>query len=288
MGMGMSTLLITDQGDIRDADCPRLRQELNAPGSGIDFIAYAIRNLGFVAFRRLEAAVHVRLRPKVVSQVALARVFQLLAQEHPERVVLTSGANGETNELVRGWSRAIRALGIQVGAAQDGLEGAFRRAARDLDALRSDADPMAAFFGRWRERGGRIEAKEIPAVLGRPLFRRHVVVERHARDAVLTVRSVGSGFLTYDAAWHGRDATVNVEHHPDYYYGKWVGDVYRGAFTDREPLLDDVDVLVGQSRGARQRVRYRRLIVPIHDRKGTLRLLGASLLEPGIDLRVEG
>lgn len=286
MGMGMSTLLITDQGEIRDAMCPRMLQELNARPD-IDFVGYAVRNLGFVAFRRLEAAIQVHLREKTVSQVALARVFQLLAQEHPERVVLTSGQQGESNELVRGWARAIRRLGVRVGDAQDGVEGAFLRAARDLNGLHA-TDPLAAFFGRWRERGGQIEAKDIPAVLGRSLFRRHVVVERRNLDGALAVRSVGRGFVTYNAAWHNRDITLKVENHQDYYYGQWVSQMYRGAFADREPRLDDVDVLVGSSKEARQRVRYRRLIVPIRDSGGTTRLLGASVLDQGIDLRVEG
>ena len=282
----MSTLLITDAGELRDSDCPRLRRELFNPRPDFGFIDFCVRNLGFIAFRRLDGNCQVRLRPAKVSKVALALLFQLLGDERPERVVLSQLEGEAADQLIRDWRQAVRSIGATIGAAQDGIGEAFLRATRDLDQLTA-RDPLAAMFGRWRACGGEVEVAEIPAVIGHRLLKRHIVVEPPKGRGGLALRSVGGGFLTFDHALHARGPATVVEHHPDYYYGKWVTQLYRQVLDERQPVLDDVDAFIARPRQGRERVRYRRLVVPIRGRDGSLRLLGASVLDPRIDLRWE-
>lgn len=282
----MSTLLITDSGELRDADCPRLRRELLHPVGDFRFIDYCVRNLGFIAFRRLEGNCQVRLRPAKVSKVALALLFQLLGDERPERVVLSREESQPADQLIRDWRHAVHSIGATVGAAQDGIGEAFLRATRDLRQL--DArDTLGGMFSRWRERAGQVDVSAIPALVGEGLLSRHIVVERPADRGGLTLRSLGAGFLTVDNALYAHGPATNVEHHPDYYYGQWVSELYRAAFERCEPMLDDVDAFIARPREGRQRVRYRRLVVPIRGRDDSMRLLGASVLDSSIDLRGE-
>lgn len=107
----MSTLLITDAGEVRDGNCPRLRHELHPTGD-FRFIDYCVRNLGFIAFRRLDGNCQVRLRPATVSKVALALLFQLLGDEQPERVMLSrEEAEAAADQLIRDWRQAVNSIG---------------------------------------------------------------------------------------------------------------------------------------------------------------------------------
>jgi hypothetical protein len=282
----MSTLLITDTGEVRTADCPDLRRMFMAQ-SDIDFAGFAVRNMGFIAYRRLARAVRIQIRPRVVSKVALTKLFQLLVEERPERVGINFvEAQSTMEQIVGDWARALRALDWRTGAAQDGLSELFLRRRRNFDQL--DArDPLAGVFGRWRDRSGEVDIDGVADVVGRRLLKRHFVFEPPTRGSgALILRSLGGGFPTYNADWHARGDALSL-HHPDYYYGKWVTGLFHEALARREPSLDDVDALISRPRLGRERFRYRRLSLPIRGRDGMLRVLGVSVLDPGIDLRVK-
>lgn len=283
----MSTHLITDTGELHAADSQSLRLQLNSVRPDFEFVAYTVRNLGFIAYRRIGAAYRLWLRPEVVSKVALAALYQELAQARPERVVMSRVEGQGQDELVGDWNRAVRRIDTCVAEAQDGIAHAYWHMPRDPLRLRQD-DPLAAFFGRWRERGGAIEAGDVRAVLGEALYPRHIQVESRRPDGAMVIRSVGGGFVSYSPSWSAGASGLTIDHQPDYYYGKWVGELYKEAFAHREPVLHDMDVIVVHpGQGRRSRVCYRRLMVPIHRKDGVLRMLSASVLDDGIDLRVK-
>jgi hypothetical protein len=281
----MSTLLITDTGEVREAECPDLRRALLAQPD-IDIVAFVVRNMGFIAYRRVGRAARIQMRPHVVSKVALTKLFQLLVEEQPERVGINFvDAQSSIEQIVGDWARALSALDWRTGAAQDGLNDLFLRRSRNLDELAGD-DPLAAVFGRWRARSGEIDLDGVPEVVGRRLWNRHFVVEPPRRGAVPILRSLGGGFPTYKTDWHERGDARSL-HHPDYYYGKWVASLFHEALARREPTLDDIDALIARPRIGRKRFRYRRLSLPIRGRDETLRVLGVSVLDTRIDLRLK-
>ena len=97
----------------------------------------------------------------------------------------------------------------------------------------------------------------------------------------------GPGFRAtfLDDTWLSRSSGLRVEDQPDYYYGRWVAEAYRHTTHDRAPRLEDVDAIICTPRLGRSRVRYTRLIVPMQMPSGKPCLLGASLIDTGIDLR---
>jgi hypothetical protein len=281
----VSTLLITDSGEMHDANSHSLRRELGISRPDFDFLAYVVRNIGFIGFRRGDRALRVQLRPSVASKVALTRLFQLLAEEQPQSVVINLVDEPVVEQILGGWRRALPVIDRLIGMAQDSLGDCFLSAARDIAALDA-CDPLAGMFNRWCARNGMAEVKDIPDLVGRALAQRHVVVE--VQDAALTLRHVGGGFPTYKRTRRTRRNTMDVELHPDFYYGKWVKQRYQSALARREPVLADVDALIAQPQRGRSRWRYRHLLLPIRGRDAGLRLLGASVIDASIDLRVKG
>jgi hypothetical protein len=282
----MSTLLITDLGELRDENCPQLRRALEARQPDFDLVAYVVRNLGFIACRRIARGMRIQMRPHVVSQVALTKLFQLLVEDRPERVGISFVDRPAMEQIVGDWSRALSVLDVSAGEAQDNLGELFLRRSRQLAELKP-RDPLARLFGRWRARSGAVDLDDLPTVVGRSLRKRHVVLEPPSGSGPLRLRSFGGGFPTYGTAWHQRGNAMSVEHHPDYRYGKWVNKLYRDALDQREPMLDDIDALIARPQLGRERFRYRRLMLPIRGRDGTLRLLGASVFDADIDLRLK-
>ena len=70
-------------------------------------------------------------------------------------------------------------------------------------------------------------------------------------------------------------------------YGKWVARLYQQALSCGEPLLEDVDAVVMWPDQPRQSYRYRRLVLPFKRRDGSSVLLGTTLHDPDIDLRIK-
>ena len=61
----------------------------------------------------------------------------------------------------------------------------------------------------------------------------------------------------------------------------------QGALSCGQPLLEDVDAVVMWPDQPRQSYRYRRLVLPFKRRDGSSVLLGTTLHDPDIDLRIK-
>lgn len=77
-----------------------------------------------------------------------------------------------------------------------------------------------------------------------------------------------------------------MEEQPDRAYGRWVVDAYYDAVQSTAPRLDQVDAIVSWPQEGRLRMRYKRLIVPIRVSDQEVYLLGGSVVDDRIDLRV--
>ena len=80
---------------------------------------------------------------------------------------------------------------------------------------------------------------------------------------------------------------LRVEDQPDYAYGKWVSGPYRQVLSTGEPSLEDVDAVITWPQQPRTSYRYRRLVVPFKGESDSTLLLGVTLVDPDIDLRVK-
>jgi hypothetical protein len=282
----MSSLLFDDRGQIWDARSCWLAEDLCSSLRGEELVRYAVRNLGFIAVKKIDRSLRIRLRPAVVSPIAFSALVYYLADNGPERVLVSVLDRDWRHALFGSLEAAIQHLLSLCRASQDDRSDDFVRRSKALNAL----DPNSALgelYRLWRDAGGPIPHERLGSLLERGLQGRYVLVERHKSYPDLTLRAVGPGFLSYDQRWLSLASGLRVEDQPDYYYGQWVAQAYREVTRNPAPRLEDVDAIINTARLGRSRVRYTRLIVPVLFSSGPECLLGASLIDPAINLRVE-
>jgi hypothetical protein len=118
------------------------------------------------------------------------------------------------------------------------------------------------------------------------LGHRYVVVRGQPNAEKLVFSEFGGGIFANYEVWRSCAVGAPIQEQPDRLYGRWVSDAYKEALQSRGPCLDQVDAIVCWPREGRLRMRYQRLIVPIKVSDQEVHLLGGSVVDDRIDLRV--
>ena len=282
----MQTLLFDDKGETWDAKSTSLAEALQASLSGDELSKYVVKNLGFVAASESDGSVRLRLRPAVVAPTALSALFYWLHDQTIERVLISCLDGEWSHELVRSRDEAMRRLLALVKFITPDREGDFLSMPRPLHQLQHSS-PLRAALDAWSATLGRYDAEVIRPSLQKALDDRFVLVEAPDGSPNLLINDVGSGLTRLAEYWLSRARGLRVEDQPDYAYGKWVARLYQQALSCGEPLLEDVDAVVMWPDQPRQSYRYRRLVLPFKRRDGSSVLLGTTLHDPDIDLRIK-
>ncbi|HJZ43275.1 MAG TPA: hypothetical protein VJ233_06115 [Hyphomicrobiaceae bacterium] len=282
----MKTFLFDDRGEKWDATSRSLASALCASISGAELANYAIRNLGYVSVSESNGSVRVRLRPAAVSPIAFSALCYYLMDRKPERIVLSRLERDWSHEFIGADVNVLRRLLHLVPVNHADRVGDFVSQTKRIEGI-APSNPLAALFKLWQEAGEALEYERIARLLEQGMSGRYVVVQTGETSSDVFLRAVGPGFLSYDDDWRARSTGLRVEDQPDYFYGRWVAQAYRDTTSDGAPRLEDVDAIVSTPRIGRSRVRYTRLIVPIRSPSGSECLLGASLIDSDIDLRVK-
>jgi hypothetical protein len=282
----MQTFLFDDKGEIWDAKSPSLAEALQASLSGDELSKYAVKNLGFVAATESDGSVRLRLRPAVVSPTALSALLYWLHDQTIERVLISCLDGEWSHELVRSCEEAMRTLLARVKFNADDRNGDFLSVLQPLHQLQRSS-PLRAALDAWSATAGKYDPEVIRPSLQKALDDRFVLVEASGGSPDLLIRDVGSGLTRLAEYWLSRARGLRVEDQPDYAYGKWVARLYQQALLRGEPLLEDVDAVVMWPNQPRQSYRYRRLVLPFKRRDGSTALLGTTLHDPAIDLRIK-
>jgi hypothetical protein len=281
----MQSLLFDDQGDVWDAKSCNLADALGASLSANELAKYAVRNLGFIEAADNDGSVSVCLRPAVASPTALGALIYW----HDRSVarVLISFLDGEwSHELLASREEAVRRLLVRVRPKTDGREGDFLNTSLPLQDLPLSS-PLRAMLQAWSDCAGAYDAERIQPLLEKALNGRFVLVEASGASPSLLIRDVGGGLAQLAEYWLSRAIGLRVEDQPDAAYGRWVSGLYHEVLSTRQPALEAVDAVVRWPEQPRKTYRYRRLVLPFVGDGNSTMLLGASLSDPNIDLRVK-
>jgi hypothetical protein len=282
----MKTFLFDDQGEMWDAASHKLASTLCASIGGAELTNYAVRNLGYVSVSESNGSVRVRLRPAAVSPIAFSALCYYLVDSKPERIVLSRLDQDWSHEFIGRDVSVLRRLVDAVPVSHADRAGDFVSQVKSVDGI-APSNPLSALLKAWREVGKPLNYESIARLLDQGMSGRYVMVQTGETNSDVFLRAVGPGFLSYDDDWRARARGLRVEDQPDYFYGRWVAQAYRDTTSLGEPRLEDVDAIVTTPRIGRSRVRYTRLIVPIKLHSGAECLLGASLIDDDINLRVK-
>jgi hypothetical protein len=279
-------LLIDDRGQAWPPGSIQLRAAHFAGDADFDFVDYALRNLGFIEIIRAEDRARLRLRPRVVAEAALATTFHLLGDEPPRRTALSWFSGNWSHEIHGDWKGLVRRLIDLVNRGKADAARAFLIRPGAMGSLQRN-DFLLDLANWWRVTGGQVDCTTLDAAIRQKVSNRFVIVEQQ-NDNRLIIMSLGNGYLTYDENYRRVAVGQRFEDQPDFEYGKWIAANYREALIRSEPRIDDIDVVVRRSGGGRRRVQYRRLILPLKLPDSSSRLMSVSVVDPTIDLRIEG
>ena len=282
----MHCLVFDDRGEVWDAKSRELAEGLNASIGGDALTSYAIKNLGFIAATVINESVRIRLRPAVVSQVALSGLLYWLHDQPFHRVLLSFLDSDWSHELVRSRQEAASRLLARVRFRSEDREGDFLNKQRPLQDL-SPGTPLRELLNLWSDHSGKYDSERLNPLLDKALNGRFVLFEAASGSNSVYVKEVGPGLGRSGGYWLSRTKGLKVEDQPDYAYGKWVAEAYRDVLNTREPMLDDVDAVITWPQQPRVSYRYRRLVVPFTGRDASTLLLSATVIDPDISLRVK-
>jgi hypothetical protein len=278
----MRSVLFDDRGEMWDARSRDLADVLNASIAGEELADYAIRNLGYIGAKEGDGSARISLRPAVVSPIAFSALVYWLCDREFDRVLLSFFDRAWSYEMLRSGQEAVRKLMTRVDLSPDNRLGDFLQQPLPLQNL---SPPMQSVLAAWSELRGKFDRERLRPLLQSVLQGRFVLAEAQESSGMLLLKDVGPGLAKRSGL--ERAVGLRVEDQPDHAYGKWTAQLYRQVLDSREPSLSEVDAVISWPQAARERYRYRRLIVPFENTNDSTILLVASLADPAIDLRVK-
>jgi len=281
----MRTLLFDDTGEVWDAKSRSLAEALQASLCGDELAKYVVRNLGYIAATVSAGSIRLRLRPGVVSPTALSALLYWLHDQPLERVLISFLDGDWSHELVQSCDAAVRALLARVKFNADDRKGDFLKRPRPLHDL-PRTSPLRAILEVWADAEGKYDRERLHPVIQKAVNGRFVLVESSPTSPALRIKDVG-GMGNVANYWLSRSIGLRVEDQPDYAYGNWVATPYRQVLSTGEPSLDDVDAVITWPQQPRIGYRYRRLVLPFEGNGDSTLLLGVTLVDPNIDLRIK-
>ncbi len=281
----MKVFLIDDQGEIWPASTRQLREAFDSPYSGGEFLDYAVANLGFVAVHVHGTSCHVRIRPALLGDLSAASVHRWLEQSRSLRVVVTWLGDDWSSELIGSIAAARRRIDELVDAWRHARPGDFLSST--VPAARLDATSLLGRIGReWPQLCGPAARDELMGLLRSILGERYVLVRRDPGSGRVIFQEFGRSIFAHYETWRTCAVGAPMEEQPDRSYGQWTARAYQDAFAISEPVVADVDAIVRWPHAGRVRMRYKRVLVPLLSATDPHCLLGGSLLDNRIDLRV--
>lgn len=242
---------------------------------------YAITNLGFVSLEDAGGSTHIRLRKSKVSPVALASLLYYLSERPVQRTVV-SVLNTDWEHEILGNAQNLYARLDQLSVEifeEDNQR--FLRQGVDLDNL-EPCESHAILYRHWKSR--RFEAHNM-AELSSDLFDGRFTVVSVRPSSELIIEHAGRGYGVYSNSYLDRARGTRYQDEPDVVYGQWVARAHRRVHRTGEPILEDVDVMIGASRRVRRRACYRRIVLPFTGPLGEAFVVTASTDRRDIDLR---
>jgi hypothetical protein len=282
-----SEWLIDEGGNLWPVGLPALRQKLGSDLPWGYLKRYAVENVGYCLVARRSQGVHVCLRPEVIAQPTLAAAIYWLIEQRAPRLVISILRQTWTHRLLTSDASAVSLLSAEVDARLVGRRDDYLCRRRSLDDL-PHFHPLAHLMRHAHDRRNVYSKEAFQRLVDGPLRRRALVLAPSDDASRLTIKEWGSGYRTYSRLWLSNSKGLNLEDQRDVAYASKAAVGYRAAWIERQSVLEDVDARVLDEDGKLNHVRYTRMIIPMVDAGGQPMLVGASVVNPAVDIRPKG
>ncbi|MFV0295053.1 MAG: hypothetical protein ACK5JT_02915 [Hyphomicrobiaceae bacterium] len=280
----MSVLLIDDVGKFWNSDSRHLRQTFDSPFSVGEFVAYAVRNLGFIALNIYGRSCQLRFRPQHLTVQTVTSLLEWMIKSSFERLVFTT-FDGD-------WSDKLLLPGAAVSRLEQLLEQS--RGGGPVDILSRVAgceelkgrSELYDILVAWPHLVGTYDARTLIGLLNSVLNGRAAVVAKSADFKGIQIHELGGDLYREFDAWRTSAIGAPVEEQPIREMGQWVAKPYYSVLETQQSHLESVDAIVEHPAYGRIRRRFRRLILPLPSTSSRQLLIGGSFVDASVDLRV--
>lgn len=278
-----SEWLIDEGGNLWPVGVPALRQKLGSELPWGYLKRYAVENVGYCLVARRTQGVHVCLRPEVIAQPTLAAAMYWLIEQRAPRLVISILRQTWTHRLLTSDAAAVSLLSAEADARLLARRDDYLCRRRSLGDL-PHFHPLADLMRHVGERNHVYSTEAFQRLVDGPLRRRALVLAPSDDARKLTIKEWGSGYRTYSRLWLSHSKGLNVEDQRDFVYASKAATSYRVAWAQHQCVLEDVDARVLDEAGKLNHVRYTRVIIPMTDAGGQPVLVGASVVNPTVDI----
>lgn len=229
------------------------------------------------------AACQVKFNPQLIRQATYDVLFDKIVAQHARLIII-----GRYRDRWHFSMHASRIEGLaQIAADRDRAQQPDQMRTRDVSPAalaRSDFTPLQDAIELIKAHDYEVDS-EFLVKLAPLIDQRFMVCSWQPEGHVWRMEHGGSGF--------GASRHLNVTRHesvgnqPSFAYGCWLHDRYCEVMTAGTPAVEDVDAVVTTEDAGRRRMRYRRLLAPLHDAQGNQLLLTTSVRDWSIDLGSE-
>lgn len=281
-------MLIDTRGQVHNPFSGGLRQHYHAPLSSQSLPDFLVRNGSHIELKMQRDSLAVRAVPNRITLASFSKAARIVKQHNFNRATLSWLDGRWKHEFFREGREAMGRL-MALMLDEDLIERSqFRAEGRHVESLER-SDPLGDIISFWRDHGGAVNIPSARDVLNTKLAAKYSVVARDTERGTLKFQEFGPGLSIYASRGDMSSCLGKpVQDQPDYQYGRWIAEGYRDAFLANEPLVTDMDVVVGDPlNGEERRLQYRRLTLPVRASDGSCALLSAVCVDPRIDLSFE-
>jgi hypothetical protein len=222
-----------------------------------------------------------------MNPVTFASALFLISDFASQRVLLSYVEDAPAHVLCGGTAEAREKLLCAMDQAEDARERCFVSERRSLDEVPADTS-ISRLLALWEHCDGTFDDDQLTTALKAILQDRYALLSTQASGETLVIENWGYGAASFRSNWLRMCRGLQFEDQPDYRYGRAAAIAYREVLRTGEPLFDHVDAITSNAGDDKQRIAYRRLIVPLRKRECQPWLLSTSLLDASIDLRKAG
>lgn len=273
----MSDWLVDDQGDVRRVCDPQLGEAWESLRCPEEFARYAVMNLGFARVATGTSGIRVSWRPTFTGQSTLAGMILWLRSQRAVRVLVSSLRDDWKMRICPSPTAAARLILEEFQTAECDREGFFQSRRRDLPSLPL-GDNLGSLLKALSEKGFSCGIVELWDMLDLHADRRFILTEQEGDKGPLRVLTWGSGYHRFKASLISRMQGKSFENQPDKAYARWAAEGYKRVQSTREAVIEDVDASTWCPGQGRRRVRYTRLLAPLHIKDRGLFVLSTAKL----------
>ena len=284
LGAAMQNWIIDDFGQIHRSGSEELHRSLGYNHGGLSLEKYAVENIGHIGITERDGCSHVRLRPAIVAQRAIASLFYWLL-ERPTKLVVLSWLDGLWHiEQAISSQRAIQLITLLLDT---------KSLTAPNDKPRVLLRPSVTARQRWETTAQEIlpfaahdsQGEDLKAALDALHNRRWMIVEVDDGRGTVIVVDHGDGFPPIDPDLAKAPPAFQVLKLRDDGYRKWVVQNYLEIAKEFRPHFDDIDAIIDWPLTGHTRTRYWRATIPIHRTPQSCRMIVLTGGDSSIDLR---